>query len=251
MLLYDPPLYRLQRLLHCLHHEINNIKHAKDTDMPGAQKASLISSQNSSPINHAKVLREHIVQYLHEEILKTPIGHKISDNECGLYYPLFCLLDEIILSALPQELIAQWESHLLEEHFFHTRQAGALFFVRLENILNISLAHHGYRATQKEARMYLYALNMGFYGRYRGLANANDILMEYRKRVFHWLHPQKALDQNILESSAAFTYTSQRYKPWPKLLSIGVVVCVYGFCAAAMHYITSDIFRQHISSILS
>ncbi len=95
-------------------------------------------------------------------------------------YLMAALGDEVFLN-LPWAGRELWKSNLLESRLFGTHRAGEVVFERLDAIL-----------TSRDpiyldlAKVYLFALGLGFAGRYRGPEGAAR-LETYRKDLFNFL----------------------------------------------------------------
>ena len=104
------------------------------------------------------------------------------------------LADEILLNT---EWIGRdsWTSHLLEAALFRTSVAGERVFERIEEILS-------QREPSKRdiARLYLFALALGYQGRYRGMGE-NAKLAGLREELFQFVYqrpPELAARERVL-----------------------------------------------------
>ncbi|MGI4859085.1 MAG: DotU family type IV/VI secretion system protein [Janthinobacterium lividum] len=106
------------------------------------------------------------------------------DNAADARYLKAALADEILLTR-PWAGRESWTQHLLESAVFQTHVAGDAVFERIDRLLADQDP-----ARRRLARLYLFALAMGFEGRYRGDADLGR-LENYRAELFHFAYRRR------------------------------------------------------------
>jgi type VI secretion system protein ImpK len=120
----------------------------------------------------------------------------------------------------------RWTAHLLESSLFRTNIAGDLVFSRIEELLS------GREPSKRDiARLYLFALALGFQGKYRG-AGEEARLLGYREELFQFVYQRPAdfsgRDRVVSERAYASTlsHIAPRKLPtlsrWTVLFLLGV-----------------------------
>jgi type VI secretion system protein ImpK len=123
-------------------------------------------------------------------------------------YVMAALADELILSI-------DWPGRstwpLLETQLFHSHASGEVFFKRLDDILRRPVT-----AFSDLEHIYLYALSLGFRGKYRDRDDHGQ-LAQYRQKLYLRIYqrPVRALipEQQLFPQSYSFTleeYSSRR-----------------------------------------
>ncbi|QGZ64845.1 DotU family type IV/VI secretion system protein [Paraburkholderia acidisoli] len=95
------------------------------------------------------------------------------------------LADEILLNTAWAGR-ERWTAYLLESTLFRTNVAGDLVFRRIEQLLSDREP-----SRRSIARLYLFALAMGFQGRFRG-TDANARLRSYREELYEFVYQRRA-----------------------------------------------------------
>jgi type IV/VI secretion system ImpK/VasF family protein len=135
-------------------------------------------------------------------------------DECA--YIMLALADEIFIK-LDWEFREYWRNSLLEEQYFKSHNAGEQIFVNLANFLKERDVSKG-----EVGMIYLYALSLGFEGKYRDNPKKNEIIKGIKANIFklihkidpqlhskmHWIFPQTK--QYTIESSANFYDNTMR-----------------------------------------
>ncbi|MCY0388387.1 DotU family type IV/VI secretion system protein [Robbsia sp. Bb-Pol-6] len=103
------------------------------------------------------------------------------DNVADARYLKAALADEILLTR-PWAGRESWTRHLLESAVFQTHVAGEAVFERIDRLLADRDP-----SRRRLARLYLFALAMGFEGRYRGGADLAR-LESYRLALFQFAY---------------------------------------------------------------
>jgi type VI secretion system protein ImpK len=131
------------------------------------------------------------------------------------------LADELLLST-DWAGRAHWHHVLLEANLFRSSHAGDKVFQEIEQLL---LARE---ATQRnQARLYLYALSLGFQGRYRG-TNHLEPLHDFRRELYQFIY-QRAPDlqgheRSLSERAYASTLSYLTGRRLPRLSRWWVVL---------------------------
>lgn len=94
------------------------------------------------------------------------------------------LADEILLNT---DWIGRdaWTSHLLEASLFRTNVAGEKIFERIEEVLS-----NREPSRRDIARLYLFALALGFRGKYRGMMDS-ERFSGYREELFQFVYQRQ------------------------------------------------------------
>ncbi|WP_454907202.1 DotU family type IV/VI secretion system protein [Variovorax gossypii] len=107
------------------------------------------------------------------------------ENVADARYLKAALADEILLHT-PWIGRERWTAHLLESSLFRTNIAGDLVFSRIEELLS------GREPSKRDiARLYLFALALGFQGKYRG-SSEEARLLGYREELFQFVYQRPA-----------------------------------------------------------
>ncbi|HEY3600004.1 MAG TPA: DotU family type IV/VI secretion system protein [Paraburkholderia sp.] len=107
------------------------------------------------------------------------------ENVADARYLKAVLADEILLNTAWTGR-ERWTAHLLESTLFRTNVAGDLVFQRIEQLLSDREP-----SRRHIARLYLFALAMGFQGRFRG-AEAAQELRSYREELYEFVYQRRA-----------------------------------------------------------
>lgn len=145
--------------------------HADDSDV-----------SETSAQEMCNTIQHHLHQVLESQTLDAArqVGEFAAAHYKEAQYVMVLLADEIFLGFdwLGRKY---WEDNLLEARLFHTQVGGELFFQRLEALLE-----------EKDpvkidlSAVYLFALALGFRGRYREEAH-KDILLQYRRQLYSFM----------------------------------------------------------------
>jgi type VI secretion system protein ImpK len=107
------------------------------------------------------------------------------ENVADARYLKAALADEILLHT-PWVGRERWTAHLLESSLFRSNIAGDLVFRRIEELLS------GREPSRRDiARLYLFALALGFQGKYRG-SGEEARLLGYREELFQFVYQRQA-----------------------------------------------------------
>ncbi|WP_158936197.1 DotU family type IV/VI secretion system protein [Burkholderia sp. S171] len=106
------------------------------------------------------------------------------ENVADARYLKAVLADEILLNT-PWTGRERWTAYLLESTLFRTNVAGDLVFRRIEQLLSDREP-----SRRHVARLYLFALAMGFQGRFRD-ADAAARLRSYREELYEFVYQRR------------------------------------------------------------
>ncbi|HMY57453.1 MAG TPA: DotU family type IV/VI secretion system protein [Pseudomonadota bacterium] len=144
-----------------------------------------------------------------------------------IQYVMAAMADEVFLSI---EWIGKeyWSTHLLEERFFNTHDAGTRFFDNLDSLLQ------NRDATRADVlAVYLLAVSLGFRGKHRSVSSAPQIA-HYRNQAYVTLFQRSpALPESTPLFPQAYAHTLDGQPPsWlpqlrPWLLSLVGVAVMY------------------------
>ena len=106
------------------------------------------------------------------------------ENVADARYLKAALADEILLNT-PWVGREYWTAHLRESALFRTNIAGDLVFRRIEQMLSDREP-----SRRDMARLYLFALALGFQGKYRGSGEI-DRLRSFREELFQFVYQRQ------------------------------------------------------------
>jgi len=109
------------------------------------------------------------------------IGHGLLEE---VQYVMVALADDLFLHLEDWDGRGEWLASTLEEDLYKTREAGGVFFVRIDELLKTRD-----RSRDEVAAAYLIALMLGFQGRFRNEerpGTPNEVL-SYRDRLAGYL----------------------------------------------------------------
>ena len=152
-----------------------------DAPLPAAESAqvsdrTMMVAKRWSPLS---VIAERLHLMLEHQALEA--GRSGGEFGSTLYrdaeYVMAAVADDIFLN-MEWEGQDSWDSYLLEYRLFGTRLAGEVIFDRADRLLD-----EGDAANPELATVYLFAMALGFQGKFRGTADA-DRLARYRHDLF-------------------------------------------------------------------
>jgi type VI secretion system protein ImpK len=150
-------------------------------DTPGAPADPSPTPAALRPEARVNAVRQELTALLERQAAAAARGGGYGAEVYGqAQYLMAALGDEVFLN-LDWPGSELWRSNLLEKKLFGTHHAGEEVFKRLDTIL-----------TSRDpiyldlAKVYLFALALGFAGRYRGLEGAAT-LANYRRNLFNFL----------------------------------------------------------------
>lgn len=186
-----------------------------------------VDSRELEPNTVALALARHLENLLELQTLESrrESTRFELENVADARYLKAALADEILLNT-PWVGRECWTAHLLESALFRTNIAGDLIFRRIEQMLSD-------REPSKRdlGRLYLFALALGFQGKYRGSDEAGR-LRSFREELFQFVYQRQAdfsgRDRVVSERAYASTlsHIAPRKLPtlsrWTVLFLLGV-----------------------------
>ena len=167
---------------------------------------------DTDPDEAAQGMSRHLLNVLEIQTLQSRRDSTRFDieNVADARYLKAVLADELLLNTqwAGRE---RWTSYLLESALFRTNIAGDLVFKKIEALLSDR------EPSRREiARLYLFALAMGFQGRFRGAGEQADArLRSYREELYEFIYQRRAdlggRDRAVSES--AYTNTLSHIAP--------------------------------------
>ncbi|MDQ0085606.1 type VI secretion system protein ImpK [Variovorax boronicumulans] len=150
------------------------------------------------------------------------------ENVADARYLKAALADEILLHT-PWIGRERWTAHLLESSLFRTNIAGDLVFSRIEELLS------GREPSRRDiARLYLFALALGFQGKYRG-GGEEALLLGYREELFQFVYQRQAdfSGRDRVVSERAYASTLSHIAP-RKLPTLSRWTVLFLLCTASL-----------------
>lgn len=212
---------------------------AEDDDLAGEQfrafldelvnaQVRLSESADATPEAVAQGMSRHLLNLLELQTLQSRRDSTRFEMEdvADARYLKAVLADEILLNT-EWAGQAQWHAHLLESTLFRTNIAGDEVFRRIEQLL---LDREPSR--RKLARLYLFALALGFQGRFRG-ADADARLRSLREELYEFVYQRRPdiSGRDRVVSEAAYAHTLSHIAPrklptmtrWTVVFALGLV----------------------------
>ncbi len=157
------------------------------------QPASDVSSEEQA--RAASLARDQLVQAIAAQELELAAAAAIDELSTldETRYLKAALADELLLHSVWLGQAAQLD-FLLEDQLFHTRHSGQEIFVRIDRLLRDPSERAAYLSS-----IYLFVINAGFQGQYRGDPFAEDRLQEIAGQLFRraYRRPPEALSKTI------------------------------------------------------
>jgi type VI secretion system protein ImpK len=146
-------------------------------------QARAIEMRETEPEAAAQNLERHLENLIELQTLESKReGSRFElESIADARYLKAALADEMLLNT---EWIGRdtWTNHLLEASLFRTSVAGDRVFERIEDVLSSREP-----SRRDIARLYLFALSLGFQGRYRG-SNEGQRLAGLREELFQFVY---------------------------------------------------------------
>ena len=162
--------------------------------------AAKASEANAASI--ARTASANLLQLIELQTLATRRlgGRSGQEIETDARFLKAALADELMLNLQwPGRL--DWHQVLLESKLFNSGISGDKVFDDIDRLL---MARDP--GDRNRARLYLHVLALGFQGRYRGSADAGEVLADYRRDLFQFVY-QRAADL----SATGRTVSAQAY----------------------------------------
>lgn len=143
----------------------------------------------------ASVSVDEATKELHRRLLDLLETQMLRAKRDGTRFEVQDLMDACYLkAALADEILLnaewagreRWTLHLFESTLFHSNVAGDEVFERIERLLADREP-----ARRRMARLYLFALAVGFQGRFRGTDGLGQ-LREYREALYEFAYQRRA-----------------------------------------------------------
>jgi type VI secretion system protein ImpK len=141
--------------------------------------------EGAEPINAAALSRQlqNAIELQTIEARRTG-GRFDQENVQDARYLKAAIADEILVS-LDWPGRQDWTSHLLESALFRTSVAGDAIFEHIEEVLR-----NRDPAKRDLAQLYLFALSLGYEGKFRG-SDSGEILAGYRRELFQFVYQRQ------------------------------------------------------------
>ena len=169
-------------------------------------------SSDVDPELAAQGMSRHLSELLEVQTLQSRRDSTRFDveNIADARYLKAVLADELLLNSAWAGR-DRWTAYLLESALFRTNIAGDLVFRKIEELLSDREP-----SRREMARLYLFALAMGFQGRFRGAGEQADArLRSYREELYEFIYQRRAdlggRDRVVAES--AYTNTLSHIAP--------------------------------------
>jgi type VI secretion system protein ImpK len=186
-------------------------------------QARVTHAPDAAPELAAAEMNRHLLNLIEIQTLQSRRDSTRYETESLMdaRYLKAVLADEILLNT-PWPGRETWTGFLLESTLFRTNVAGDLVFRRIEQVL--SEREPSRRAI---ARLYLFALAMGFQGRFRG-TDAAAQLRSYRDELYEFVYQRRAdlmsRDRTVAPAAYANTLSHIAPRKLPTLSRWSVVV---------------------------
>lgn len=173
-------------------------------------QARAVESRESNPELAAESMSKHLESLIELQTLESKReGSRFElESISDARYLKAALADEILLNT-PWIGRDYWTAHLLEAVLFRTSIAGGRIFERIEELLS-----NREPSRRDIARLYLFALALGFQGKYRGTAESARFI-GYREELFQFVYqraPEFSGRDRVL-SDAAYASTLSHIAP--------------------------------------
>ncbi|TKC87727.1 DotU family type IV/VI secretion system protein [Trinickia terrae] len=165
---------------------------------------------DATPELAAQRVSRHLLNLLEIQTLQSRRDSTRFDieNLADARYLKAVLADELLLNT-PWIGRECWTACLLESALYRTNDAGDLVFRKIEQLLSDREP-----SRRDIARLFLFALAMGFQGRFRG-ANASAQLRSYREELYEFVYQRRADlgGRDRLLAEAAYVNTISHIAP--------------------------------------
>lgn len=195
-------------------------------------QARAIELRESDPEQAAQSLEKHLENLIELQTLESKReGSRFElESIADARYLKAALADEMLLNT-PWIGRDTWTSHLLEASLFRTSVAGDRIFERIEEVLSSREP-----SRRDIARLYLFALALGFQGKYRGSPDEAK-LAGLREELFQFVYQRPAelagRDRVLTERAYASTlsHIAPRKLPTLSRWTVGFLIGMVGLLA--------------------
>ncbi|MBX3585775.1 MAG: DotU family type IV/VI secretion system protein [Ramlibacter sp.] len=169
-----------------------------------------MEAREADPDAAAQALSRHLENLIELQTLESKReGSRFElESIADARYLKAALADEILLNTawVGRE---SWTTHLLEASLFRTSVAGERIFERIEEVLS-----NREPSRRDIARLYLFALALGFQGKYRG-ASESARFAGYREELFQFVYqrPPELSGRDRVLSDRAYASTLSHIAP--------------------------------------
>ncbi len=174
-------------------------------------QARAIDMRETDPAMAAQNLSRHLENLIELQTLESRRDGSRFELEsiADARYLKAALADEILLNT---QWIGRdhWTEHLLEASLFRTSIAGEKIFERIEEVLSSREP-----SRRDIARLYLFALALGYQGKYRGTAADSARFAGYREELFQFVYqrPPSIGTRDRVLSERAYASTLSHIAP--------------------------------------
>lgn len=224
------------------------------TRLKSEAQAETVASEEEI-IDRVSRIQQRILELFqtHEQEVQSVGGERLRDRYLKVRYVMTALADEVFLE-FDWYGRRYWYNHLLELKLYDSQNAGERFFALVEALLD----EEGAQKVDL-AKIYLFALVVGFEGKFRDAEEA-EVLERYKRRLYRFIERAKPseLDEGVELLKEPYRHTLDRGEGelLPNLrwwaTSLGLTAVVYLLLSSLIWwYYTTDMMSlaQDILSV--